>query len=66
MTDGWGGEGPNHDPDYDYVPPLPEMPPSPSRKGQQCGECGMKFDYGVAYGYCCPNPRCPCGWGPNS
>jgi hypothetical protein len=47
------------DPDYDYIPPIKE---SPVKKGSQCGECGMKFDYGTAYGYCCMNARCPTGW----
>lgn len=28
-------------------------------KGQKCGECGMKFDYGKAYGYYCPRQGCP-------
>lgn len=46
----------------------PEITPDgyvivPARKpvirGQQCGECGMKFDYNKAYGYVCPNPHCP-------
>ncbi len=52
------------DPEYDFTPPLPkpgELAPPP--KGRQCGECGMKFDYGTAYGYCCQNLRCPMGWG---
>lgn len=51
------------DPDYDYISPLPfqgEMRPAP--KGRQCGECGMKFEYGKSYGYCCQNLRCPTGW----
>jgi hypothetical protein len=47
------------DPDYDYIPPIKE---SPVKKGSQCGECGMKFDYGQAYGYCCMNPKCPTKW----
>jgi hypothetical protein len=47
---------------YVTVPKLPE--PRDVPKGIKCGECGMKFDYGKAYGYCCPNTRCPCGWGP--
>lgn len=50
------------DPDYDYTPPLPERSERQRPKGRQCGECGMKFDYGVAYGYCCMNSRCPTGW----
>jgi hypothetical protein len=35
------------DPDYDFVPPLPKPEDRtwPQRKGSQCGECGMKFEY---------------------
>lgn len=55
--DGWG----DRDPDYDLIPPLPKAPPR--KKGSQCGECGMKFEYGKAYGYCCINPRCPTQFG---
>lgn len=51
-----------HDPDYDLIPRLPERPVA--KKGSQCGECGMKFEYGKAYGYCCMKPRCPTGFGP--
>lgn len=52
------------DPEYDWVPPFPPpMQPPGVRKGLQCGECGMKFDYGIAYGYYCGNQRCPTGWG---
>jgi len=46
------------DPEYELVP----EPPKP-KKGIQCGKCGMKFDYGVTYGYCCGNQDCPTGWG---
>jgi hypothetical protein len=51
------------DPDYDFIPPMPKDRPA-HKKGTQCGECGMKFEYGQAYGYCCQNARCPTGWGP--
>lgn len=46
------------DSDYDFIRPLPDPYP-PGKKGIQCGECGMKFDYGVSYGYACGNNRCP-------
>ena len=49
------------DPAYDYVAPLPKQQDRP--RGRQCGECGMKFDYGVAYGYSCSSTRCPMGLG---
>jgi len=45
------------DPDYDFIPPLPKT--VACKRGSQCGECGMKFEYGTAYGFCCQNPRCP-------
>ena len=51
------------DPNYDFVPPLQDSliksqePP----RGRQCGECGVKFDYGVGYGYACPSNKCPMG-----
>ena len=55
------------DKDYDFVPPLPKQAEiNRGPKGTQCGECGMKFEYGKAYGYCCTNLRCPCGLGPLS
>ena len=47
------------DPDYDYVDPLPSV--GQSKKGRQCGQCGMKFDYGVSYGYNCGDQSCPVG-----
>lgn len=52
------------DPDYEFVPPLPERAGNlwPLPKGRQCGECGMKFEYGKAYGYCCASTKCPMGW----
>jgi hypothetical protein len=28
-------------------------------KGYKCGKCGMRFDYGKAYGYYCPDFGCP-------
>ena len=40
---------------YEVVPPLPKI----QVKGSKCGECGMKFDRGKAYGFVCPNMRCP-------
>ncbi|HWV44161.1 hypothetical protein [Pseudorhodoplanes sp.] len=48
------------DPDYDFAPPI--TPPT-RKKGIQCGQCGMKFDYGQAYGYCCMNNNCPTRYG---
>lgn len=44
------------DPEYDFIPPLQT---SPMKKGTQCGECGMKFEYGQSYGFYCGNLRCP-------
>ena len=35
-------------------------PPQSGNKGTQCGVCGMKFDYGVSYGYYCGRNNCPC------
>lgn len=52
------------DPEYDFTPPLPpkeDIYANPKR-GRQCGECGMKFEYGSSYGYVCGNSRCPTGW----
>jgi hypothetical protein len=48
------------DPQYDRIEPLPAHPMQAQKRGIQCGECGMKFEYGVSYGYACGNPRCPC------
>ena len=45
------------DPNYDFIPPLQET--STTKRGTQCGECGMKFEYGMNYGYYCGNHRCP-------
>jgi len=44
------------DPEYDFIPPLQA---APVKRGTQCGECGMKFEYGKSYGFCCGNLRCP-------
>ncbi len=51
------------DPNYDFVEPI-EAPDQPAKKGRQCGLCGMKFDYGQTYGFCCGNNNCPTGHGP--
>ena len=40
---------------YEIVRPLK----MPQRKGIECGVCGMRFDDGKAYGYCCPQVNCP-------
>ena len=45
------------DPDYDFVPPLPDQPVG--KKGTQCGECGIKFEYNSMYAFWCPSPKCP-------
>ena len=51
------------DPDYDWIPPIQDQrhPWALKKVGVQCGECGMKFEYGKAYGYACCNSRCPRG-----
>lgn len=56
-----GSTAPVHDPNYDWIPPLPPLMPAnlATKLGVQCGECGMKFDYDKAYGYACQNQRCP-------
>lgn len=43
--------------EYDIIPKLPAE--RAQKKGAICGECGMIFEYGKAYGYCCMNNRCP-------
>lgn len=48
------------DPEYDLV-----LPAAPTKRGQQCGKCGMKFDYNVGYGFYCQNAPCPMGYGSN-
>lgn len=40
---------------YRVIKPIPET----SEKGIKCGLCGMKFDYGKAYGFSCQNQNCP-------
>ena len=44
---------------YRIVNPPEIKKPEREVKGTQCGVCGMKFDYGVAYGYYCPVANCP-------
>lgn len=43
-------------PGYDFVPPA--------TRGAQCGQCGMIFEHGLAYGYYCGQIGCPMGCGP--
>ncbi len=53
------------DPEYDFIEPLPFLDcvsPMP-KKGKQCGECGIKFEYGQTIGFSCADPRCPTGYG---
>ena len=38
---------------------VPAKKPAKLAKGAQCGACGMKFDYGKAYGYSCRRSDCP-------
>ena len=33
--------------------------PHTTQRGIKCGLCGMKFDYGKAYGYYCQRAKCP-------
>jgi hypothetical protein len=40
---------------YRIIPPLTET----LERGIQCGQCGLRFDNGKAYGYACPSGRCP-------
>lgn len=47
------------DDNYDIIKPLPRGTRQRRKKGMQCGKCGMKFDYGKAYGYTCPYMDCP-------
>lgn len=52
------------DPNYAWVPPLSERWDGTRQpKGTQCGECGMKFEYGKSYGFHCSNTHCPTFWG---
>jgi hypothetical protein len=39
---------------YEVIPDRP--------RGMQCGRCGMRVEYGKAYGYCCPHGGCPLGF----
>lgn len=48
------------DPEYDWQPPLKDEPIA--KRGRQCGECGMKFDYDKSYGFHCGNYKCPMGY----
>lgn len=56
-------DGIEPDPNYDWVPPITLKKSEGPPKGRQCGQCGLKFDYGVTYGYCCGHSSCPMGWG---
>lgn len=46
-----------HDTDdgYRIIRPMPKF----AERGIKCGECGMKFDHGQAYGYACLRQNCP-------
>lgn len=44
--------------EYDLVPPAV---PVITKKGRQCGLCGMKFDYNTHYGFWCARTQCPMG-----
>jgi len=47
------------DPEYDFIePPIVVK----AKRGRQCGICGLKFDYGVSYGYSCSSVNCPMGF----
>jgi hypothetical protein len=53
------------DPEYDLIAPLPgSLEAKAPKRGSQCGECGVKFEYGQTYGYSCGSYRCPMGVGP--
>jgi hypothetical protein len=43
------------DDNYELIPAQPV-----AKKGVQCGQCGMKFDHGKAYGFYCGNVNCQC------
>jgi len=43
------------DPEYDLIPAREIT----KKRGQQCGKCGAKFEYGYAYTYCCTSEGCP-------
>jgi hypothetical protein len=38
------------DEQYDWIPPRTL---GSNKRGMQCGQCGMKFEYGKSYGYSC-------------
>lgn len=44
-----------HDDGYRIIPPLKQV----EENGVKCGQCGLKFDHGQAYGFWCSDPRCP-------
>lgn len=46
------------------VPLIPRIKPIPTQTDPIaiCGECGLEIPRG-AFGYCCPQPNCPCGFG---
>ena len=44
--------------DYEVVPDMPFV----ASRGRKCERCGVKFDYGVSYGFHCPDGGCPMGW----
>lgn len=44
---------------YRIVNPPEIKKPDHAVKGSQCGVCGMRFDYGKAYGYSCSVGNCP-------
>lgn len=48
------------DPQYELIEPRPK------KRGRQCGECGMKFEYNQSYAHCCAMMDCPMGWGPGA
>lgn len=41
-----------------YVAPYPQQQ-YPDSKGINCKVCGMFFEHGKVYGYCCMNSNCP-------
>lgn len=51
------------DPDYDQTAPIAKHR---AKRGRQCGQCGLKIEYGITYGYCCPTLGCPMNWGPGT
>lgn len=54
-------ESGSRDDDYVLIPKLSAEPQT--KRGSQCGECGMKFEYGKNYGFHCGSYRCPMGFG---